>query len=104
MSTQTVKFQFQQQQVWPGQREQPYPQHDVGTGEPVPTINDFLREAQANAPFYTGMVIVIMPEASSRPPNILRRSSESWGRVAAVNKVLTNEEGGEREPGTTAIG
>ncbi|CAM9952261.1 unnamed protein product, partial [Ectocarpus sp. 6 AP-2014] len=101
--TEAVKLRFQQQQVWSGQREQPYQQHDVGTGESVPTTHDFLREAQANAPFYTGMVIAIMLEVSSRPPNILKRSSKSWGRVAAVNKVLTNE-GGVREPGTTAIG
>ncbi|CAN0548663.1 unnamed protein product [Ectocarpus sp. 12 AP-2014] len=41
MPTQAIKLPFQQQEVWPGHREQLCLQHDVGTGEPVPTIHDF---------------------------------------------------------------
>ncbi|CAN0153355.1 unnamed protein product [Ectocarpus fasciculatus] len=88
MITQEVKRRFQRQQVWPGQREQPRPQHD---GEPFHTIDHFLSEAHATAPLFAGMIVTIMPEDSSGPPNT---SPRSWGLVEADHAVLMSDKGG----------
>ncbi|CBJ31237.1 hypothetical protein Esi_0240_0017 [Ectocarpus siliculosus] len=74
---------FQEQQVSLGQQDQP-----------PPDLDDFLREAQAKAPLFAGMIVIIMPEASSGQVDMTERSSKSWGLVAADHQVVTIDGGG----------
>ncbi|CAN0312282.1 unnamed protein product, partial [Ectocarpus sp. 13 AM-2016] len=74
--------------VWPREGEQPRRQDEPAIDA---AIDDFLSEAHAAAPIFAGMVVEIMPEASSAPPNIRKRW---WGLVATNNKVVTRQGGG----------
>ncbi|CAM9942644.1 unnamed protein product [Ectocarpus sp. 12 AP-2014] len=85
---QPENLRFQEKQVSPGQQDQP-----------PPDLDGFLREAQGKAPLLAGMVVVIMPEASSGQVDMTERSSKSWGLVAADHQVVTSDDGGNAGAG-----
>lgn len=73
--------------VWPREGGQPRWRDEAA----IAAIDDFLSEAHAAAPIFAGMVVEIMPEDSSAPPDIRKRW---WGLVATNNKVVTRQGGG----------
>ncbi|CBJ31236.1 hypothetical protein Esi_0240_0015 [Ectocarpus siliculosus] len=74
--------------VWPREGEQPCRQDEAAIDA---AIDDFLSEAHAAAPIFAGMVVEIMPETSSAPPDIRKRW---WGLVGTNNKAVTRQGGG----------
>ncbi|CAM9953525.1 unnamed protein product, partial [Ectocarpus sp. 6 AP-2014] len=74
--------------VWPREGEQPCRRDEAAIDA---AIDYFLSEAHAAAPVFAGMVVEIMPETSSAPPDIRKRW---WGLVATNNKAVTRQGGG----------